>query len=283
MKGINHLVLTSRDPEALRLRYEALGFTLTARAQHPFGTGVSLVMMHGTYLELLSITRPQDVPENRPGHFSFPGFNRDYLARHEGFSMMVLDTPDADRDVQAWHAAGVQTYEPFQWSRTARLPDGTDGPISFSLAFSSHPAAPWFGLFACQTSRPDFYDQPRYLDHPNGALSVRDVWVTGEGVRELTSYVGTVTGVAGVAEDSDRTTFQTRTGKVVLAHPRAFEAAFGVSAPHPEDGPHLAGFTIACRDPNRLKDFGVKEIGGRYVALPETNFATAIAFVKAAQ
>src|ERR1700743_607025 len=98
MKGINHLVLASRDLEALRLRYEALGFTLTPRAQHPFGTGNSVVQMHGTYLELLSITRPQDVPEDRSGHFSFPGFNRDYLARHEGFSMMVLDTPDADGD-----------------------------------------------------------------------------------------------------------------------------------------------------------------------------------------
>jgi hypothetical protein len=281
MKGINHLVLTSRDLEAQRLRYEGLGFTLAFRAQHSFGTGNSVVMMHGTYLELISITRPQDVPEDRPGHFSFPGFNRDYLARHEGFSMMVLDTPDAHRDIQAWHAAGVQTYEPFDWSRMAKMPDGTDGMLSFSLAFVSHPAAPWFGFFACQTNKPEFYEQPRYLDHPNGALSVQDVWVAGDAVRELSNYVATVTGVPGVAEDPDRTTFQTRTGKIVLAHPRAFESAFGVSAPHPGDGPHLAGFTIACRNPDKLKDFGVKESGGRYVVPPEANFDTAIAFVKA--
>ena len=47
--------------------------------------------------------------------------------------------------------------------------------------------------------------------------------------------------------------------------------------------PEVAGFTIGCRDPDRLKDFGVKEIGGRHVVPPEANFGTAIAFAKATQ
>src|SRR5689334_22185913 len=102
MKGINHLVLAGRDLEALRSCYQALGFTVTPRAQHPFGTGNSVVQLHGTYLELLSITVPKDVTEHSPGNFSFSAFNRDYLARNEGFSMMVLDTPDARADIQAW-------------------------------------------------------------------------------------------------------------------------------------------------------------------------------------
>jgi hypothetical protein len=33
MKGINHLVLTGRDLEALRSNYQALGFTVTPRGQ----------------------------------------------------------------------------------------------------------------------------------------------------------------------------------------------------------------------------------------------------------
>ena len=38
MKGINHLVLTGRNLDALRAAYQGLGFTITPRGQHPFGT-----------------------------------------------------------------------------------------------------------------------------------------------------------------------------------------------------------------------------------------------------
>ena len=99
MKGINHLVLAGRDLQAMRSSYQALGFTITPRGQHPFGTGNSIIQLHGTYLELLSVTIPGDVTEHSIGNFSFAAFNRDYLARHEGFSMMVLDTSDARADL----------------------------------------------------------------------------------------------------------------------------------------------------------------------------------------
>ena len=87
MKGIDHLVLAGHDLEAMRSHYQALGFTVTPRGQHPFGTGNSLVQLHGTYLEPLAVTAPQDVPEHRAGQFSFAAFNRDYLKRHEGCSI----------------------------------------------------------------------------------------------------------------------------------------------------------------------------------------------------
>jgi hypothetical protein len=157
MKGINHLVLAGNDLEALRSKYQVLGFTVTPRGQHPFGTGNSVIQLRGTYLELLSVTVPQDVPEHQAGHFSFAAFNRDYLARHEGFSMMVLDTQDARADIQSWRSAGLQTYEPYDFSRIAKMPDGSEVTVGFSLAFVNHPAAPWLGLFACQHSMPEYY------------------------------------------------------------------------------------------------------------------------------
>src|SRR5262245_29857021 len=142
MKGINHLVITGRDLDALRSAYQALGFTVTPRGQHSFGTGNSIIQLHGTYLELLSVTVPSDVPEHSAGHFSFAAFNRDYLARHEGFSMIVFETPNARADIQTWRAAGLQTYEPYDFSRMAKMPDGTEVKVGFSLAFVSHPSSP---------------------------------------------------------------------------------------------------------------------------------------------
>jgi len=146
MKGINHLVLASIDLEAQRSAYQALEFAVKPRGQLPFGISNSVVQLQGNYLELLSVTG--DVPEHSPGHFSFGAFNRDYLARHEGFSMLVLDTPDARADILSWRAAGLRAYEPFDFSKMATTHDGENVKLSFSLAFVSHPAAPWFGLFA---------------------------------------------------------------------------------------------------------------------------------------
>jgi hypothetical protein len=282
MKAINHLVLASHDLEAMRAHYQRLGFIVTPRGQHPFGTGNALVQLHGTYLELLAITAPQDVPERDAGHFSFAAFNRDYLARHEGFSMLVLDTADARADVKAWRAAGLQTYAPVDFSRAAKLADGRETTVRFSLAFVSHPAAPWLGLFACQHHTPEYFEQPRYLQHANGATAVQDVWIVGDTAPDLAGFFQTLTGAKTISEDPairedpSIATLQTRIGAIVLARPQAFEHAFGLPAPHPQDGPHLAAFTVACETIGQLAD--LPKARDRYVLAPEKNFGTAIGF-----
>jgi len=288
MKAINHLVLAGHDLEAMRAHYAGLGLTVTPRGQHPFGTGNSLIQLHGSYLELLAITIPQDVPEHRAGHFSFAAFNRDYLKRHDGFSMLVLDTPDARADIKAWRAAGLQIYEPFDFSRAAKTADGREITVRFSLAFVSHPAAPWLGLFACQHYAPEYFAQPGYVQHANGAAAVQDVWIVGDTAPDLAGFMQTITGAKATSEDpaiSDDpsvTTLQTRIGAIVLARPPAFESAFGLAAPHPQDGPHLAALTLACKGLGheglgQLAD--LPKVGNRHVLAPEKNFGTAIGFV----
>ena len=48
MTGLNHLVLAANNLVAIRSLYENLGFTLTATGQHPFGTGNTIIQLHGT-------------------------------------------------------------------------------------------------------------------------------------------------------------------------------------------------------------------------------------------
>jgi hypothetical protein len=280
MKGIDHLVLAGHDLEAMRSAYGALGFTVAPRGQHPFGTGNSVIQLHGGFLEPLSVTIPKDVPEHRPGHFSFAAFNRDYLARHEGFSMLVLRTPDARADIASWRAARLQTHEPFDFSRKAKLPSDEDVTVRFTLAFVSHPPAPWIGLFACQHATPEYFAQPQYLTHPNTAATIEDVWIACDAAQDLADFMVKVVGASGEREGADRTVFRTPTGTIVLARPQAFEAAFGVPPPHPADGPHLAGFTIGCRNAGALADLRLERVGGRHVVQPAKGFGTAIALME---
>lgn len=280
MRGLNHLVLAGRDLDAMGALYAKLGFTLTPRAQHPFGTGNAVIQLRGCYLELLSVTIPQDVPEHGPDSFSFAAFNRDYLARHEGFSMVVFDTPDASADSAAWRAAGLRGYAPFSFSRSARLPDGREVTVGFALAYTSTPQAPWLGHFACQHFMPDYYEQPQYLDHANTAHAVHDVWVSGDGAPGLEGHFAAVTGLTATREGAGRIVFDTRTGRLVLADAAGFRDAFGVEPPHPGDGPHLAGLTIACRTLDPLAGKGLVRAGDRLVLPPADAFGTALAFIE---
>jgi hypothetical protein len=277
MKGIDHLVFAGHDLEALRSACQTFGFAMMPRGGLPFGISNSVIPLQDSYLEILSVTG--DVPEHSRGHFSFGAFNRDYLARHEGFSMLVFDTTDARADIRSWREAGLQAYDPFDFSKTSTTPDGENVTLGFSLAFVSHPAAPWLGLFACQYKRRQFYAQPQYQNHSNAASTVQDVWIAGEAAQDLADFLSKVTGASSVREDGDLTVVQTRTGAIVLARPRAFEAAFGAPAPHLEDGPHLAGFTIGCRDLAHLAALDLPKVGGRYVVPPSRGFGTAIGFV----
>ena len=278
MRGINHLVLAGRDLGALRAYYASLGFTLTPIGQHPFGTANTVIQLRGCYLELLSVDRPEAVVEPGPGRFSFSAYNRDYLARHEGFSMVVFDAEDAEADVGAWRRAGVQTYDPVRFSRPAVLADGGDVTVAFVLAHASHPAAPWLGHFACQHLRPDYFAQPQYLAHANGARSVEEVWVTGPGALALAAHFGVLVGAAPRSGAAGRVEIQTATGTLILATPACFRATFHCDPPHPGDGPHLAAVTIGCDRLAPLADRGLARVGDRLIVPAASAFGTVLAF-----
>ena len=278
MKGINHLVLGAHSLDQIRQLYAGLGFTLCPSGQHPFGTGNTVIQLHGSYLELLSVTRPQDIVEHAAGSFSFSAFNRDYLARHEGFSILVLDSPDAEKDIRDWHAAGLPTYAPFEFSRQATMSDGNNVTVGFKLAFTSNNTAPWLGLFACQHFRPDYYAQPRYQFHANGAHHLQDVWISGPGALELAPYLKLVAGTLAIPRSEARIDLPTTFGTIILAEPDTFEEAFGVPPPHPEDGPHLCGMTIACDNVDRVPQSMTREVGKRRVVTAANTHDTAIAF-----
>ncbi|MBA3446099.1 MAG: VOC family protein [Pseudaminobacter sp.] len=278
MKGLNHLVIAAHDLDALCATWAELGFSLTPRGQHPFGTGNAIVQLHGCYLELLSVTIAAEVIEHGARQFSFSAFNRDYLARHEGFSMMVLGTADAAADIAAWRKSGLQTYEPFEFSRLAKMPDSEEVRVGFSLAFVTTPAAPWLGHFACQHYRPEYYAQPHFQRHENTAQRVRDVWISGVGALALANHLSIMIGAPPTVTEPERIVFRTPTGDIVLATPASFEAAFGTPLPHREDGPHLAGLTIGCATLDWFAGGDLMQIGKRLVLEPSRCFGTAVAF-----
>ena len=80
-RGIDHLVLAVRDLDAAARTYSALGFTLTPRAEHPWGTANRLVQLDGSFLEVLEVAHPERLVEHGPRSFSFGAYKREWLER----------------------------------------------------------------------------------------------------------------------------------------------------------------------------------------------------------
>src|SRR5690606_22549475 len=73
--ALDHVVVAVPDLDAAAAELERAGFYVTARSDHPFGTSNRLVMLDGTYVELVAVTRPESVTES-----GFARFIQDSLA-----------------------------------------------------------------------------------------------------------------------------------------------------------------------------------------------------------
>jgi catechol 2,3-dioxygenase-like lactoylglutathione lyase family enzyme len=209
--GLDHIVLCVRDLDAARERFEALGFTTTPPAKHPFGTGNSLAQMGSSFIELLSVIEPQRIPPHAEGSFSFGAHNAAFLERREGMSMLVLSSEDARHDEARWRSGGLHTFEPVYFERKATLPDGSEAKVAFTIAFAVNEAIPDAVFFCCQQHAPEAFWQPAYQRHANGAADLSSVTLVADHPQGHAAFFETLLGHSRLK-----------------THPRGLEASTGL-------------------------------------------------------
>jgi catechol 2,3-dioxygenase-like lactoylglutathione lyase family enzyme len=249
MTGIDHVVLAARDLGALSAFYERLGFTLTPQAQHPFGTGNRLAQLQGSFIELLAVTKPEEVPEAGSGEFSFGAYNRDYLKAGEGMSMLALTSDGWEADRAWFQQMGFKLHAPFAFGRTARQPDGSEVKLDFRLTFLTDPVLPRAPFFTCNHLHPaHVFWKPAYQAHANGATRVAEVQMVAENpeahIGLLKRLFGAVVPInGGICAGLDGAGF-------CVLEPRAFaETHPGVRPPEvPEGEVRFAGIHVAVDD-----------------------------------
>ena len=244
-RGLDHLVMVVNDLEAARADYERLGFTTTPRALHPFGTENFLVQMQGNFLEVVGIADAAIIPPHAPGVFSFARGNADFLGRHEGMSSLVFQSDDARADRRDFLTAGLNAYENVDFSRKAKLPDGSEVTVAFSLAFVTDPAMPEATFFTCQQHAPEHFWKPAYQVHANGAHHAAEAIMVAP---DPAAHAGFFSGTHGADVVECRggiVSVATDLGSISLLTPAAFRERFGAESPGPATPPHFAGFRIA--------------------------------------
>jgi hypothetical protein len=244
-RGLDHAVHAVRDLAAVKAGYEALGFTTTPPAMHPWGTGNSLVQLDGSFVEILSVEEPERIAAAGPGEFSFGAFNRDFLARGDGMSMMVFSSADAAADRARWQEQGLETYALFDFSRRATLPGGEQVTVAFSLAFVTDPAMPRAAWFVCQQHHPEHFWKPEYQRHANGAARMGSVWMQAPDPARHGDFLARRFAEGRVVEADGGVDLVLPRGRVALRTPEALAARFpGAPLPPAGAGPAFAALAI---------------------------------------
>ena len=263
-RGIDHLVVAVPDLNEAISRYQALGFTTTPKAMHPWGTGNALVQLDRSFFELLSIEDASAMQPAEGSAFGFGEFNQRFLRRRQhGLSMLVFSTMDAQADRARWQSAGLDVYDPFGFARKARLPDGKEVEVSFSLSFVTHPEMPWAAWFVCQQHAPEHFWKPQYQSHPNTAQSLLRVWMVAPEPHRYTSFLSALFDEGELSEDDATVDLQLPYGGLALVTPEhAREHIPGFDpAIVAEDGPRFVAASLRVSDlaasQSRLHDSGI--------------------------
>lgn len=241
-RAIDHVVIAGRDLDALATRYEALGFTLTPQAWHEdrMGTTNRLAQFAGrNFIELVEVDRPGTVEDPGPGGFAFGAFLKSWTARREGLAMIVFRSDDARADIARWRAAGLATYPPFDFRRQARLPDGSEVTVEFSLGFVTSPEMPELGFFVCQNRAEEHFWKPAYQAHENGAEEIAAITLVARDPARHGVFLGAMFG-GEVVRRPDAVSIACGPQRIEIVRPDALPGWQG----DPGEGVLGAGLTI---------------------------------------
>lgn len=258
-RGLDHLVLPVRDLDAAAGAYERLGFTLTPRAEHPWGTANRLAQFGGSFLEILAVDRPGLIGAPPAGRIAFGAFNRDFLTGREGPSMLVLESTDSDADLADFAAAGFVIQPRFDFERTALGPDGAPRKVAFSLAFAcpgpETSAAPSeAGFFTCRQIHPENFWKPDYQKHPNGALDIAAVTLVARDPADHHEFLAGFVGTRDLHMTSLGLEIATPRGRIEVLTPAGYRFRYGVEFDRAAEALTIAAARIAVADPDRTAD-----------------------------
>lgn len=199
--GIDHPVITVRDLETARQTYTRLGFQLTPRGYHPWGTANHFAMFGQDFLELLGVYDAARLGQGQCGDGAvYSGFIRDFLARREGLSLVALHSTDARADLAAVEARGFQSAGLVDFRRPVRLPDGTDDAAVVTLAMLINTQYPDISTFICQQHKPHLIWVPGWQQHPNAVDGILSVTYVADEPLALRSYYQALYGSSSVRE-----------------------------------------------------------------------------------
>ncbi len=282
--GLDHIVHAVRDLDAAAEFYSSAGFSVGARNRHAWGTHNRIVQLKNCYIEILEVAEPEKIVPHDARSFSFGAFNRDFLAKREGFSMLILNSSNAADDARSFESSGIANSKVFDFAREGTKPDGTPVKLAFSLAFASDPASPDVRFAVCQHHFPENFWDPAFQTHANGAGAVPGVAMVADNPTDHHIFLKAFTGVSDLHSSSIGIKARTENGDVEIMEPVSFRDQFGISPAVEGEGMTLNALSFEVADIARIealhRQSGIasQRHMGRLVVPPDVSYGATLIF-----
>jgi len=195
------------------------------------------------FIELLTLAEPDKLGSDG---FStlFGAYNRDFIQRGEGLSVLILESKDAHADEIEFRAASILTAPTMRFEREGKRPDGATIKVAFSLTFADATGSPNIRFVTCQQHYPENFWNPAFQRHANGVTGIIGVVAVAERPERRAHFFETFAGAPPIASN-DGFTITTPRGAIDMLVPDAFTRRFGVKAPDVSASPRLAALRFA--------------------------------------
>ena len=243
-RGLDHVVHAVRDLEAAAEFYRRLGFTVGAHNRHPWGTHNHLVQLPGFFIELLTFAEPEKLGNDGFSRL-FAAYNRDFAAKHEGLSMLILESTNAAADATAFASAGIAISPAMHFEREGKRPDGSPVKVGFSLAFAEDPDASDIHFATCQQHYPENFWNPAFQQHANGVSAIESVLLIAQEPDVHRKMLLDFTGADTARSSEGGYEIGLPRGEIEVMSPAPFRVRTGVSAPDATDGARLAALCFS--------------------------------------
>ncbi len=283
-RGLDHIVHAVHDLDAAVEFYSRAGFQVSARNTHPWGTQNHIVQLHDFYVEILGIADASRIPPHGPRIFSFGAFQRDYLARGQGLSMLLLKSADARADVRDFAKANIGDFDVFDFEREGIGADGKSVKLAFSLAFARDEKSPHTGFATCQHHTPqNFWNTERQV-HDNGARCVGAAIMVADSPTDHHIFLSAFTGVRMVHATSLGIISETPSGEAEIMEATGFRDQFGVTPRIEGEGAAFKGLRLVVDDVAAVEKLltrngiAAHRHIGRIIIPPEAAFGATLIF-----
>ena len=273
--GLDHIVHAVRDLDAVADFYVRAAFTVGGRNRHPWGTHNRIVQLKNCYIELLEVAEPEKIVR---------AFTRDFLARGQGLSMLLLNSKDAHADARAFEAGGIGPFEVFDFAREGKRPDGGAVKLAFSLAFAADPSSPDVRFAACQHHFPENFWNPAFQTHANGAQRVAGVVMLADHPAGHWAFLESYIGQGEVTSSAAGVTAHTENGDIEIMTPSAASDLLGFPLKATDEGITLNAMRFAVADLaetetlHRQNGLALRRHGQRVIVPPDVAFGATLIF-----
>lgn len=276
-RGLDHVVVLVRDMDSAVTNYQRMGFQMTPRMYHPFGTANNLVMFQSTFLEILGIVKPEDLEGI--------GILLDQLLKDkEGVSHFALASDDVSADQREFEEKGLEPSHIDGFERAVTLPDGGVTKAVVSVCSFAQTDTPRVYMFVSRQHVAEAVWVREWQAHPNGVKDVKTLTIVAQD--PATPFVprfNSLFGTAAVAATNDAVWAQTPNGLIEVLTPQAFEAKYaGADIALEGVFPYMAAMTLQVADLAQVRTLlsanGVQfhTLPGRRLVVPPT-FANGVA------